>query len=102
MTGSERVPAATEADVMAALRSVIDPELGMSIVDLGLVSAVAVADGAVRITMTLTARSCPLHDVMLAWVRTSITALPGVEKVDVAVVFDPPWTPDRIQTKPNA
>jgi radical SAM protein len=84
-------------DVTAALRTVVDPELGMSIVDLGLVYGIEVEDGRVAIVMTLTAPGCPIHDVMPAWVREAVGRLPGVTEVDVTLTFDPPWTPDRIR-----
>ncbi len=90
-------PAPTEAQVTDALRTVFDPELGMSIVDLGLVYGIRVADRRVAITMTLTAPGCPLHDVMPGWVRMALMDVPGVETVEVALTFDPPWTPDRIR-----
>ncbi|HJW75990.1 MAG TPA: metal-sulfur cluster assembly factor, partial [Thermoleophilia bacterium] len=47
-------------------------------------------------TMTLTAPGCPVHDLMPEWVRSAVLRVPGVEHVDVALTFDPPWTPDRI------
>lgn len=84
------------ADVTEALRGVLDPELGMSIVDLGLVYGIEVAGGDVRITMTLTAPGCPLHDVLSEWAREAVARLPGVERVEVVITFDPPWSPDRI------
>ncbi|HXH83855.1 MAG TPA: metal-sulfur cluster assembly factor [Candidatus Tectomicrobia bacterium] len=80
----------------AALATVIDPELGMSIVDLGLVYDVAITGGAVRVTMTLTAPGCPLHAVMPEWARAAVASVAGVEQVEVVVTFDPPWSPDRI------
>lgn len=83
--------------ITQALREVFDPELGMSIVDLGLIYDVAIDTGRVRITMTLTTEGCPLHDAMTEWVRQAVAAIPGVEEVEVAIVFDPPWTPDRIR-----
>jgi radical SAM protein len=95
--GSDAAPAVNEAAVMRALGTVFDPELGMSIVDLGLVYDVRVRDGAVAITMTLTAPGCPIHDVMPGWVRTAVLGVPGVEHVEVALTFEPPWTPDRIK-----
>jgi metal-sulfur cluster biosynthetic enzyme len=72
-------PAVTEAQVMAALGTVLDPEVGMSIVELGLVYGVAVQGNRVDVTMTLTVAACPIHDVDL--------------------VFDPPWTPERIRRR---
>jgi metal-sulfur cluster biosynthetic enzyme len=80
-----------------ALGTVFDPELGMSVVDLGLIYGLDVEDGAVAITMTLTAPGCPLHDVIGEWVRAAVLAVPGVERVEVRLTFDPPWTPERIR-----
>ena len=79
-----------------ALRDVLDPELGMSVVDLGLIYDVQVEAGRVRITMTLTTQGCPLHDSMAEWVRQAVGRIPGVDEVEVAITFDPPWTPDRM------
>jgi metal-sulfur cluster biosynthetic enzyme len=87
----------TEARVLESLASVVDPELGMSIVDLGLVYGVRIDGGRVAVTMTLTAPGCPLHEVMAEWARAAIAAIPGVERVDVAITFDPPWTPARMK-----
>lgn len=82
--------------VMHALREVFDPELGMSVVDLGLVYDVRIDGGRVGVTMTLTAQGCPLHDSMTEWVQRAIGQIPGVEDVAVTITFEPPWTPDRI------
>ena len=87
----------TRADIDVALDTVLDPELGMSVVALGLVYDVTISGGDVRVTMTLTAPGCPLHDVMTQWVRTAVARVPGVAAVDVVLTFDPPWTPDRIR-----
>ena len=86
----------TASQVIDALRSVVDPELGISIVDLGLVYGIAVDGGVVHVTMTLTAPGCPIHEVMPQWVQEAVGRIPGVERVDVTLTFDPPWTPDRI------
>jgi metal-sulfur cluster biosynthetic enzyme len=83
--------------ITQALREVFDPELGMSVVDLGLIYDVKIDAGRVHITMTLTTQGCPLHDSMTEWVRLAVAKIPGVEDVEVAIVFDPPWTPDRIR-----
>jgi len=88
MPGPERV---TEA-----LREVLDPELGMSVVDLGLIYGIEIDGGKVAITMTLTAPGCPIHDTMAEWVRRAALKVPGVSEVTVAITFDPPWTPERI------
>jgi radical SAM protein len=85
------------ADVDAALETVLDPELGLSIAALGLVYDVTISGSTVRLTMTLTAPGCPLYDTMTDWVRRAVMRVPGVEQVDVDLTFDPPWTPARIR-----
>ncbi len=83
--------------VREALRSVEDPEAGMNIVDLGLVYAVEVVDGTVRVDMTMTTAACPMADMILDQVRDTIRAIVGPKTVvDVRLVWDPPWTPDRM------
>ncbi len=84
--------------IWTSLRAVFDPELGMSIVDLGLVYGVEVHDATVRVTMTLTTPGCPLHGAMTGSVRRAVMLVPGVENVEVQLTFDPPWTPERIQS----
>lgn len=73
----------------------VDPELGIDIVELGLVYAVEVDAHAIAVTMTLTTAGCPLHDVIVEGVERAL-ARPGGPRVDVEVVFDPPWDPGRI------
>jgi metal-sulfur cluster biosynthetic enzyme len=85
--------------VTAALRDVLDPELAMSVVDLGLIYAIEIADDRVRVTMTLTVPGCPIHDCMVEWVRQAILTVPGVAEADVTITFDPPWTPERISPR---
>lgn len=82
--------------VTEALREVFDPELGMSVVDLGLIYGVEIDGGRVRITMTLTTPGCPLHDSMTEWVRQAVGSLPEVDDVAVTLTFEPPWTPERM------
>jgi radical SAM protein len=96
--GSDAAPAPTTAQVTAALETVLDPELGMSIVELGLVYDVAIEEGAVRVTMTLTAPGCPMHEIMPGWVKTAVGAVPGVRRVDVELTFEPAWSPERIRS----
>jgi len=94
--GSDAEGGVSEARVIEALGGVFDPELGMSVVDLGLIYGIRIEGGDVAITMTLTAPGCPIHDVMPGWVREAVMRVPGVRSVDVAITFEPPWTPDRI------
>jgi metal-sulfur cluster biosynthetic enzyme len=86
----------TSEQVHRALKDVYDPELGLSVVALGLVYGIDVTEGRVRVTMTLTTPGCPIHDALLQWVRQAVIALPGVEDVEVILTFDPPWTPERM------
>ena len=82
--------------ILAALREVIDPELGVNIVDLGLVYGVDVADGdAVRVTMTMTSPACPMRDYLEGLVESSVLErVPDVRSVRVDIVEEPPWSPD--------
>ena len=98
--GSDGRPPVTAEQVTAALRSVFDPEVGLSVVDLGLVYGIEIEDGQVTVTMTLTAPGCPIHDAMTDWVREAVKAVPGVGEVEVRLTFDPPWTPERMQVRP--
>ncbi len=87
----------TQEAVLKALEAVIDPELGLNIVELGLIYGVTVNDqNEVFVTMTLSARGCPLHASMTNGVENVIKRMDGVNGVRVDVVWDPPWTPDRI------
>lgn len=87
----------TEEDVLAALRRVDDPEVGMSIVDLGLIYRIEITPRQVRVEMTMTSAACPLGDMITENARRALSAaLPQDSAVDVALVWDPPWTPDRM------
>ena len=97
--GSDAAIGPGEAEVTEALRTVIDPELGMSIVDLGLVYQIGIEGSRVRVTMTLTAPGCPLESVIREWAREAVAAVRGVQHVDVSMTFDPPWTPARIAAR---
>src|SRR6476646_9954524 len=83
----------TEADIRDALHDVIDPELGVNIVDLGLVYRVDVDGHLARIIMTMTSPTCPLRDYLQDLVESTITArVPDAERVIVEIVTEPPWT----------
>lgn len=87
----------TPEDVRAALRQVVDPEVGLDIVTLGLVYGVEVESGDVTVTYTLTARGCPLRTVMSRRVSATVYALPGVENVHANLVWEPRWHPGMIE-----
>lgn len=85
---------------MAALGTVNDPEIpGLSIVDLGLIYDVAIDGGKVDVKMTVTAPGCPMGHYMANMAKEAIEKIEGVEEADVVVVFEPPWTPERMSDK---
>ena len=89
-----RGPVATADDVMDALREVIDPELGLDVVSLGLVYGVEVDDaGEATVRMTLTTPYCPLGPMLESQVHAATQFLPGIQGVKVDLVWDPPWDP---------
>ena len=84
-------------DIVAALKTVYDPEIPVDIYELGLVYKVDIDDSRdVTIDMTLTAPGCPVAGEMPGWVQNAVGAVEGVSDVEVDMVFDPPWTPDRM------
>jgi metal-sulfur cluster biosynthetic enzyme len=86
-----------EDALLDALRTVVDPEAGMNIVDLGLVYGIDVADPGVTVRMTMTSAACPMADLITDEVRAALAAaLPAAVPVHVEMVWDPPWTPDRM------
>lgn len=90
----------TEAGVTELLHEVIDPELGINIVDLGLLRGVAVAPGgAVRIVTTLTTPACPLGPYITEQITDLLNQVTTITDVDVEVVWSPPWDPDRDMTE---
>ena len=84
-------------DIIAALKTVYDPEIPVDIYELGLIYKVDIDDARkVSIHMTLTAPGCPVAGEMPAWVENAVATVPGVSDVQVEMVFDPPWTPERM------
>lgn len=84
-------------DIVAALKTVYDPEIPADIYELGLIYRIDIEDDrSVKIDMTLTAPGCPVAGEMPGWVQNAVGAVEGVMDVEVSMVFDPPWTPDRM------
>jgi metal-sulfur cluster biosynthetic enzyme len=89
--------AITEDAVREALREVVDPELGVNIVDLGLVYGIEIADTTVRVVMTTTSPACPLGNYLRDLVdQTLHWRLPEAHDVEIALVFEPPWHPEMM------
>lgn len=91
-----------ETKIRKALKNVLDPELGINIVDLGLVYDVREDKGKVEVEMTLTSPGCPLAGIIDQRIRDEIEAIKGVKKVVVEIVWDPPWTQDMITDEARA
>ena len=86
----------SEDDVTEALSNVIDPELGLDFVELGLVYDVAIEGGTVNITFTLTTPACPIGPQVSEQMKEFVGELEGVEEVVPSMVFTPPWSPDKM------
>jgi metal-sulfur cluster biosynthetic enzyme len=98
----EAHPTVDEAAVHQVLRRVKDPEAGLNIVDLGLIYDVSVDEGKVDVKMTLTSPGCPAGGQIMGDADTAIRALDGVEDVRIELVWEPYWTPERIDPKVRA
>ena len=81
-------------EVMEALREVIDPELGLDFVELGLIYDVAVDGGEVHVTYTLTSPGCPIGPQVAEQIDEFVSEIGGVEQVQATMTFTPPWTPE--------
>lgn len=94
----ERLSAqATEASVVEVLRTVFDPEIPVNIYDMGLIYGIDVGgDGTVQIRMTLTSPACPVAGSLPGEVEARVRGVDGVSDVKVELVWDPPWTPERL------
>ena len=88
--------AVSEQVILEALKAVIDPELGINIVDLGLVYDVDIADGHVHVTYTLTTMGCPIGPLVEAQMHQLLDPLPGVDSFDAEMVLRPPWSPEMM------
>lgn len=82
--------------VEEALTNVIDPELGLDFVELGLIYGIAVDGGDVHVTFTLTTPACPIGPMVAEQIEEFVTELDGVTSVDSELIFTPPWSPDKM------
>jgi metal-sulfur cluster biosynthetic enzyme len=89
-------PEVTVDDVMDALSNVIDPELGLDFVELGLIYGVEVDGGHVQVTFTLTTPGCPIGPQVNEQIEEFVGELEGVDSVESEMVFVPPWSPERM------
>jgi metal-sulfur cluster biosynthetic enzyme len=86
----------TRDDVIEALRSVEDPELGMDIVELGLLYDAEVQGPKVKVSYSLTSMGCPAGPLIQQNIEEVVRSMPGVEDVETELTWDPPWTPDKM------
>jgi metal-sulfur cluster biosynthetic enzyme len=94
--------ASLKEQVLAALRHVNDPELGINIVDLGLVYGVEIEADTVHVTYTLTTMGCPIGPLIEAEIKQFLSGVEGVENVDAEMVLRPPWTPEMMSEEAKA
>jgi len=92
----------SEDQVKLALRRVKDPDLQLNIIDLGLVYGIAVDGSTVKVDMTLTSPACPSGPELMTNAENEVKALPGVEKVEVNLVWMPFWTPEKMEPRVRA
>ncbi len=91
------MPLPTKEEVLEVLKEVSDPEIGVNVVDLGLVYDVSIDnEGHVNVQMTLTAPGCPMHDTIARTAEMAVETLDGVNRAHVDIVWNPPWTPDML------
>jgi metal-sulfur cluster biosynthetic enzyme len=95
-------PSGLVDQVMDALRKVNDPELGINIVDLGLVYDVRVEDGTVHIDYTLTTMGCPIGPLIEEQIRQMLEPVEGVDQVEAEMTLSPPWTPEKMSEEAKA
>lgn len=90
------VAAPSREAVLDAMHDVIDPELGYNIVDIGLIYGLEVVDHSVQVTMTMTTPGCPAQDYIMSGVKDRGRRIPGIENVDITLVWDPLWSPQKM------
>ncbi len=100
--GNGHAAGLTKEDVLEALKDVLDPELGINIVDLGLVYDVTIDGDTVHITYTLTTMGCPIGPLIEAQMQQLLAGVPGVEQVDAEMVLRPPWSPEMMSEEAKA
>jgi metal-sulfur cluster biosynthetic enzyme len=86
----------SEAEIYEVLRECFDPEIPVNIVDLGLIYDVALDGDIVNVQMTLTARGCSMGDSIAAEIEEKLLGLPNCNRANIAIVWEPPWTPQRM------
>ena len=82
----------TKEELFQAISTVVDPEVGFNLVEMGLIYDASCDDeGNVKVVMTLSTKACPLHQMILQWVKEAVEKLPNIKSVDIEVVWEPAW-----------
>ena len=81
----------TEEEVYSAIATVIDPEVGFDIVSLGLIYGVKIEEGDVHVTMTLSTKGCPLHELIQQWTKDAVLKIEGAQNCEIEIVWEPAW-----------
>ena len=94
----------TKTKIEQILKTIPDPEIGVSLWDLGLIYEIGIdtKTGTIRILMTLTTIGCPLFDLIAGPIREEVGKLKGVKKIDIDLTFEPPWSMDRMSEEAKA
>ncbi|MBI4399294.1 metal-sulfur cluster assembly factor [Candidatus Micrarchaeota archaeon] len=92
----------TEEQVKNALKEVFDPEIGINVVDLGLIYDIKIDGPNIHLTMTMTTPACPVIPMILDNARMAIGKVEGVKSAEIDLVWDPPWTPERMSEDAKA
>jgi len=93
---------ANKKQIEEVLKTIPDPEIGVSLWDLGLIYGITVKKTTVEVTMTLTTIGCPLFSLIADPIKEEVGKLPGVKEVRVELTFEPPWSPDRMSESAKA
>lgn len=97
MTAQGDPVAPTEEEIRDALRFVVDPEVGLNVIDLGLVYGIEVSAERIGVRMTMTTPACPVADTLVESARAAVrAAAPSIADIDIELVWDPPWSPDMM------
>jgi metal-sulfur cluster biosynthetic enzyme len=100
--GAVHDPEALRQRIIEALKNVVDPELGINIVDLGLVYGIDLQGSAVHITYTLTTMGCPIGPLIEAEMKQFLSGVGGVDEIEAEMVLRPPWTPEMMSEEAKA
>lgn len=92
----------TNDQVITILRNVVDPEIGINVVDLGLIYNIKISEESLSVTMTLTTPGCPMHESMVQWVKNILEKYETEKKIEVKLVWEPAWSPSLMSADARA